>query len=170
MSDAVRAAALIPWLPLASRRPRCSPINTYSITMHPTSHSRRGPSAGGKKEGERQGERLSDRWSRERMNTWQQEMIYSQTLSKLNVAFLLWHKGGITTCNKENPVAVKVNCSFSTATTVAKFHFNKAATKKLISSLIKLPHYSSKFCDLMAMIEHCDPPQTHAHKTPWNHN
>lgn len=62
MRDAVSGAALIPWLLLASRRPRCSPINTYSITMHPTSHSRFGPCAGGKKEGERQGERRSDKW------------------------------------------------------------------------------------------------------------
>lgn len=121
MRDAVRGAALIPWLPLASRRPRCSPINTDSITMHPTSHSRCGPSAGGKREGEKQGERLSDRWSWEKMNTWQQAMLYSQTLLKLNVAFFVRDKGGITTCNKENPVAIKVNCSFSTATTPAEF-------------------------------------------------
>lgn len=68
MRDAVRGTAPIPRLPLASRRPRCSPINTDSITMHPTSHSRCGPSAGGKREGEKQGERLSDRWSGEKMN------------------------------------------------------------------------------------------------------
>lgn len=60
MRDAVSGAALIPRLSLASRRPRCSPINTYSITMHPTSHSRCGPRAGGKREGEKQGERQSD--------------------------------------------------------------------------------------------------------------
>lgn len=62
MRDAVSGAALIPRLSLASCRPRCSPINTYSITMHPTSHSRCGPCAGGKREGERQGERRCDRW------------------------------------------------------------------------------------------------------------
>lgn len=48
-------------------------------------------------------------------------MLYSQTLLKLNVAFFVRDKGGITTCNKENPVAIKVNCSFSTATTPAEF-------------------------------------------------
>lgn len=68
--DAVCGTALIPRLPLASCRPRCSPINTDSITMHPTSHSRCGCSAEGKKEGEKQGERLSGRWSCERVKTW----------------------------------------------------------------------------------------------------
>lgn len=61
MRDAVSGAALILLLSLASRMPRCSPINTYSITMQPTSHSRCGPCAGGKREGENQGERRNHR-------------------------------------------------------------------------------------------------------------
>lgn len=121
MRDAVSGAALILWLSLASRRPRCSPINTYSITMHPTSHSRCGPCAGGKREGEKQGERRSDRWMKLRgMNT-QREMFYPRTPSKLSVAFFVWDKGGITRCNKENPIAVKVNCTFSPTTAPTEF-------------------------------------------------
>lgn len=58
-------------LPLAfSPGPRCSPINTDSIIMRPTSHSRCGRSAeqGGKAEEERSKVRgPSGRWSRERM-------------------------------------------------------------------------------------------------------
>lgn len=115
---AVSGAALILWFSLASRRPRCSPINTYSITMHPTSHSRCIPCARGKSEGKKQGERRSDRWmDLRRMNTWQQMMFYSQTPSKLNVR----DKGGITRCNKENPIAVKVNCSVSASTMPVEF-------------------------------------------------
>ena len=143
MRDAVSGAALIPWLSLASRRPRCSPINTYSITMHPTSHSRCGPCAGGKREGERQGERRRRRRRRRSdrgMEPREDEMMfYRQTRQNFMLRSLLRTKGGIMRCNKKIPTAVKVNCSFSAALNSC-IHFNKAATRKLISSPIKRPH------------------------------
>lgn len=64
MRDAVSGTALILRFSLASHMPRCSPINNYSITMHPTFHSRCGPCDGGKREGEKQGERQSHRMDR----------------------------------------------------------------------------------------------------------
>lgn len=44
----------------------------------------------------------------------------SQFLSKLTDAFFVEDKGGIMRCNKENPIALKVNCSFSPVTAAAE--------------------------------------------------
>lgn len=125
MRDAVHVAALIFKLPLASHRPRCSPINNYSITMHPTSHSCwNPPHAGRKEEGE---------VSKEVTDGWYEHMTARDVSLEHKVKIQCQRKGR---CNEGNPIVLKVNSFFSPPSKTPAL----IQIRKLISSPIK-PHY-----------------------------